>query len=83
MKLMHISCRYTASSYFPFRIAGARLFSTCTPTLNAAAAKTKASLAKPNHKNIVLVDAVRTPFLLSGTNYAKLMPHDLARAALM
>jgi len=31
----------------------------------------------------VLVDAVRTPFLLSGTSYAKLMPHDLARNALL
>ncbi|KAA8582990.1 hypothetical protein FQN60_015536 [Etheostoma spectabile] len=33
-------------------------------------------------KNIVLVEGVRTPFLLSGTTYADLMPHDLARAAL-
>jgi len=47
-----------------------------------AATKSKASLARPNHKNIVLVDAVRTPFLMSGTDYAKLMPHDLARTAL-
>ena len=62
---------------------GTRLFSAGTPVLYPAAAKTKASLAKPNQKNIVLVDAVRTPFLMSGTNYAKLMPHDLARAALM
>lgn len=34
-------------------------------------------------KNIVLVDGVRTPFLLSGTDYSKLMPHDLARHALL
>ncbi|GLH06044.1 Putative 3-ketoacyl-coa thiolase [Gryllus bimaculatus] len=34
-------------------------------------------------KNIVFVDAVRTPFLMSGTQYAKLMPHELARHALM
>lgn len=61
---------------------GVRLLSTCTPTLYAAAAKTKSSLAKPNQKNIVLVDAVRTPFLMSGTNYAKLMPHHLALASL-
>ena len=33
-------------------------------------------------KNIVLVEGVRTPFLLSGTDYKNLMPHDLARAAL-
>lgn len=34
-------------------------------------------------KNIVFVDGVRTPFLQSGTDYAKLMPHDLARQALV
>lgn len=33
-------------------------------------------------KNIVLVDGVRTPFLLSGTDYKSLMPHDLQRYAL-
>ncbi|KAJ8342148.1 hypothetical protein SKAU_G00320760 [Synaphobranchus kaupii] len=44
--------------------------------------KSKKSLAKPGVKNIVLVDGVRTPFLLSGTTYSDLMPHDLARAAL-
>jgi len=37
----------------------------------------------PNQGNIVLVDGVRTPFLLSGTDYAKLMPHELARHALL
>jgi len=34
-------------------------------------------------KNIVFVDGVRTPFLLSGTDYAPLMPHQLAKEALM
>lgn len=34
-------------------------------------------------KNIVLVDGIRTPFLMSGTQYSKLMPHDLARHALI
>ncbi|XP_068084136.1 trifunctional enzyme subunit beta, mitochondrial [Anabrus simplex] len=34
-------------------------------------------------KNVVFVDAVRTPFLQSGTQYAKLMPHDLARHSLI
>uniref|UniRef100_A0A672TA17 Trifunctional enzyme subunit beta, mitochondrial n=1 Tax=Sinocyclocheilus grahami TaxID=75366 RepID=A0A672TA17_SINGR len=42
----------------------------------------KKTLAKSGVKNVVLVDGVRTPFLLSGTTYADLMPHDLARAAL-
>ncbi|XP_046669936.1 trifunctional enzyme subunit beta, mitochondrial-like [Homalodisca vitripennis] len=34
-------------------------------------------------KNIVFVDGVRTPFLLSGTDYANLMPHELARHSLL
>lgn len=34
-------------------------------------------------QNIVLVDGVRTPFLLSGTDYSKLMPHNLARHSLL
>jgi len=33
-------------------------------------------------KDLVLVDGVRTPFLMSGTDYKKLMPHDLQRYAL-
>lgn len=49
---------------------------------NAAAAKTKKSLARSNQKNIVLVDGVRTPFLMSGTDYQKLWPHDLVRHTL-
>ncbi|OBS70929.1 hypothetical protein A6R68_00525 [Neotoma lepida] len=44
--------------------------------------KSKKTLAKPNIKNIVVVEGVRIPFLLSGTSYKDLMPHDLARAAL-
>uniref|UniRef100_A0A2K5MRG7 Trifunctional enzyme subunit beta, mitochondrial n=1 Tax=Cercocebus atys TaxID=9531 RepID=A0A2K5MRG7_CERAT len=57
----------------------------CSSQLRAAPAvqtKTKKTLAKPNIRNVVLVDGVRTPFLLSGTSYKDLMPHDLARAAL-
>jgi acetyl-CoA acyltransferase len=34
------------------------------------------------HK-IVLVDGVRSPFLMSGTHYASLMPHELARHSLV
>lgn len=33
-------------------------------------------------QNIVLVDGVRTPFLLSGTDYTNLMPHELAKVSL-
>lgn len=34
-------------------------------------------------QNIVLVDGVRSPFLMSGTDYSKLMPHNLARHSLL
>uniref|UniRef100_A0A7N8X1Y5 Trifunctional enzyme subunit beta, mitochondrial n=1 Tax=Mastacembelus armatus TaxID=205130 RepID=A0A7N8X1Y5_9TELE len=44
--------------------------------------KSKKTLSRPGVKNIVLVEGVRTPFLMSGTTYTDLMPHDLARAAL-
>jgi acetyl-CoA acyltransferase len=42
----------------------------------------KKTVTDKTGKNIVLVDGVRTPFLMSGTDYAKLMPHDLAKQAL-
>ena len=64
------------------------IFAGCTRALSvsasnhAAATKTKTSLARPGLKNIVLVDGVRTPFLMSGTDYQKLMPHDLVRHSL-
>uniref|UniRef100_A0A2I2ZG73 Hydroxyacyl-CoA dehydrogenase trifunctional multienzyme complex subunit beta n=1 Tax=Gorilla gorilla gorilla TaxID=9595 RepID=A0A2I2ZG73_GORGO len=44
--------------------------------------ETRKTLAKPNIRNVVVVDGVRTPFLLSGTLYKDLTPHDLARATL-
>jgi len=40
-------------------------------------------LSRPGGKNIVFIDGVRTPFLQSGTDFQKLMPHDLARYALL
>jgi acetyl-CoA acyltransferase len=48
-----------------------------------APALASVKLSKPGGKDIVFVDGVRTPFLLSGTDYNSLMPHDLARYALM
>lgn len=57
----------------------------CSSQVQSAPAvqtKSKKTLAKPNLKNIVVVEGVRIPFLLSGTSYKDLMPHDLARAAL-
>uniref|UniRef100_A0A2K5XW40 Thiolase N-terminal domain-containing protein n=1 Tax=Mandrillus leucophaeus TaxID=9568 RepID=A0A2K5XW40_MANLE len=54
----------------------------CNPsTLGAVQTKMKKTLAKPNIRKIVVVDGVRTPFLLSGAFYKDLTPHDLARAA--
>ncbi|KAK8734336.1 hypothetical protein OTU49_006131 [Cherax quadricarinatus] len=53
-----------------------------TSATHLVGAKTKASLSRPGLKNIVVVDGVRTPFLVSGTQYQKLMPHDIARQAL-
>ncbi|NXY79336.1 ECHB enzyme, partial [Glareola pratincola] len=50
--------------------------------LIAVQPKSKKTLAKSGVKNIVVVEGVRIPFLQSGTSYADLMPHDLARAAL-
>lgn len=43
----------------------------------------KAKLQDKTGKNIVLVDGVRTPFLMSGTQYSKMMPHELARQSLV
>uniref|UniRef100_A0A8D3DRB6 Trifunctional enzyme subunit beta, mitochondrial n=1 Tax=Scophthalmus maximus TaxID=52904 RepID=A0A8D3DRB6_SCOMX len=61
---------------------GACSLSTTTQLQAQVQTKSKKTLARPGVKNIVLVEGVRTPFLLSGTTYADLMPHDLARAAL-
>lgn len=43
----------------------------------------KKSLPDRTGKNVVLVDGVRTPFLVSFTDYARMMPHELARHALL
>nr|XP_023012419.1 trifunctional enzyme subunit beta, mitochondrial [Leptinotarsa decemlineata] len=42
----------------------------------------KKTLTPKFGQNVVLVDGVRTPFLMSGTDYANLMPHELAKQAL-
>ncbi|KAH6922863.1 hypothetical protein HPB50_019901 [Hyalomma asiaticum] len=41
------------------------------------------SKSSSGRRNIVLVEGVRTPFLVSGTKYNNLMPHDLQRAAFL
>ncbi|XP_055716697.1 trifunctional enzyme subunit beta, mitochondrial [Phlebotomus papatasi] len=43
----------------------------------------KKTVADKTGKNIVLVDGVRTPFLTSGSDYSRLMPHELARHSLV
>ena len=56
------------------------------PGLMLRALSTSGSVKAPapaGGKNIVLVDGVRTPFLMSGTDYKNLMPHDLQRYALL
>lgn len=42
----------------------------------------KKTLTPKSGENVVLLDGVRTPFLMSGTDYNKLMPHELAKHAL-
>ena len=51
-------------------------------TSPAVLASRSFSTTRPDQKNMVLVDGVRTPFLMSGTDYKNLMPHDLQRYAL-
>uniref|UniRef100_A0A1I8G3N8 acetyl-CoA C-acyltransferase n=1 Tax=Macrostomum lignano TaxID=282301 RepID=A0A1I8G3N8_9PLAT len=59
-----------------------RLLSAAPAAAKPADSKRR-SLAKPDRPNIVLVEGVRTPFLQSGTDYKRLMPHDLARHSLL
>ncbi|KAM9069212.1 trifunctional enzyme subunit beta, mitochondrial isoform X1 [Sarcophilus harrisii] len=75
--LRNLPLTYTWATKFPLRS-----LTTSQPLTTAAQTQSKKTLTKPNVKNIVVVDGVRIPFLLSGTTYKDLMPHDLARAAL-
>lgn len=54
-----------------------RAVSTSFGTARAASA-----VAKKNMPNIVLVDAVRTPFVVSGTVFKDLMAVDLQKEAI-
>ncbi|XP_068792763.1 trifunctional enzyme subunit beta, mitochondrial isoform X2 [Struthio camelus] len=79
--LTHIIRNLPASSAWAARVSARSL--SCSSQLQAAVQpKSKKTLAKSGVKNIVVVEGVRIPFLQSGTSYADLMPHDLARAAL-
>ncbi|KAK2855977.1 hypothetical protein Q5P01_004712 [Channa striata] len=61
----------------------ARSLSTTAQPQPHVQTKSKKTLARPGLKNIVLVEGVRTPFQVSGTSFADLMPHDLARESLL
>nr|XP_002119873.1 trifunctional enzyme subunit beta, mitochondrial [Ciona intestinalis] len=60
----------------------ASLRSLSCSTNKHATKKSKATLGKSGVRNVVLVEGVRTPFLMSGTQYKELMPHDLQREAI-
>ncbi|OXA51580.1 trifunctional enzyme subunit beta, mitochondrial [Folsomia candida] len=61
-----------------------RLLHACATNLSPPRSPSaKGKLTNHGGKNIVFVDAARTPFLISGTDYQKMMPHDLARFALL
>uniref|UniRef100_G3T1P4 Trifunctional enzyme subunit beta, mitochondrial n=1 Tax=Loxodonta africana TaxID=9785 RepID=G3T1P4_LOXAF len=72
----------TSESHFTFSLIPVLTQSFAVQSHKATQTKSKKTLAKPNIRNIVVVDGVRIPFLHSGTSYKDLMPHDLARAAL-
>ncbi|XP_057313314.1 trifunctional enzyme subunit beta, mitochondrial-like [Hydractinia symbiolongicarpus] len=59
---------------------GSRLTAAYTRTFAASAQNQQ---KKNGKQNIVLVDGVRTPFLMAFTSYKGMMPHDLGREALM
>lgn len=54
-----------------------------SPVCNLKESGKQKTLAKAGVKNIVLVEGVRTPFLLSGTLYNDLMAYDLQRNAFL
>ncbi|XP_014789695.1 trifunctional enzyme subunit beta, mitochondrial [Octopus bimaculoides] len=60
---------------------GVRCFNVSFAHQNVA--PSRKTLSKPGVRNVVLVEGIRIPFLTSGTTYVNLMPHDLARNALL
>jgi len=62
----------------------AMALSRCVPLSSPALLASRSlSTSRPaEQKNMVLVDGVRTPFLMASTDYKNLMPHDLQRYAL-
>lgn len=62
----------------PYTKVGVQCLSTATPLCSP-----RKTVKDKTGKNIVFVDGVRTPFLMSGTEYSNLMAHELARHALL
>nr|XP_033793838.1 trifunctional enzyme subunit beta, mitochondrial isoform X2 [Geotrypetes seraphini]XP_033793839.1 trifunctional enzyme subunit beta, mitochondrial isoform X2 [Geotrypetes seraphini] len=81
LKLTRVIKNLPIASSWAVRFS-ARSLSFSSQLQSPVQAKSKKTLAKSGVKNVVVVDGVRTPFLLSGTSYIDLMPHDLARGAL-
>lgn len=57
-----------------------RLAACTARSINTSSTAQKSNNDKPN---IVLVDGVRTPFLMAYTSYKNMMPHELGREALL
>lgn len=66
---------FSLGTSMALRSVAARCLS--TSSANGAAA------SAGKNKNLVLVDGVRTPFLMASTQYKNLWPHDLQRMALV
>jgi len=49
----------------------------------AAGSRSLSTSSRNNGENVVLVEGTRTPFLMAGTQYKNLMPHDLQREAIV
>ncbi|CAL1287789.1 unnamed protein product [Larinioides sclopetarius] len=55
----------------------------CSSNVSRRETKPLGSKTPGSLKNVVLVEGVRTPFLLSGTDYFNIMAHDLQRHAFL
>ncbi|CAH1405875.1 unnamed protein product [Nezara viridula] len=71
----------TSSVFKPFRFVS---YNHTRPIVSSATnMRSMKSVLDKTGKNVVLVDGVRTPFLQSGSEYAKMMPHEIARHSLI
>ncbi|TGZ58957.1 hypothetical protein CRM22_009334 [Opisthorchis felineus] len=59
-----------------------RSTTTATTATTPPTATTKKGVIKPGGKDIVLIDGVRTPFAVSGTQFKNMMLYQLAQSAL-